>query len=163
MKPILSYCCEIWSIWGSKSSLDDLDRIELSFLKQLLGVQVHTKTLHVLAEFGCYPLRLFWMDQAAKFARKLDLMEPERLLKQAFLADCRLPAHLSWWTHLSSRLRPYLESTPTEEDPTLQTVSMRVATLAQLLLVHADRWLKQDISVQRAQVWLSAGSLHPAV
>ena len=138
VKPILSYCCEVWSIWGSKSSLDNLERIELSFLKQLLGVQVHTKTLHVLAEFGRYPLRLFWMDQAAKFARRLDLMEPQRLLKQAFLADCRLPAHLSWWSHLSTQLRPYLEFTPTEENPTLQTFSMRAAKSAHEQQLQTD-------------------------
>ena len=34
------------------------------------------------------------MDQAAKIARRLDLMDPERLPKQAVLADCRLPCPL---------------------------------------------------------------------
>ena len=53
-KSTLSYCCEIWSIWGSKSSRDDLKRTELSFLKQLLGVQVHTNlALQNLAAIPC--------------------------------------------------------------------------------------------------------------
>ena len=68
----------------------------------------------------------------------LDLMEPERLLKQAFLADCRLPAHRSWWTHLSTQLRPYLESTPTEEGPTLQTFSLRTANSAHEQQLQTD-------------------------
>ncbi len=52
VRPILCYCCEIWYVLGGKAALDDLERIEIGFLKVLLGVQVHTKTLHVLAEFG---------------------------------------------------------------------------------------------------------------
>ncbi len=52
VKPILCYCCEVWSVLGTKTALEGMERIQLGFLKILLGVQVHTKTLHVLAEFG---------------------------------------------------------------------------------------------------------------
>ena len=37
----------------------------IGFLKILLGVQIHTSTLHVLAEFGRYPLKIAWQAQAA--------------------------------------------------------------------------------------------------
>ena len=58
LKPILRYCCEVWSVLGTKTALESMERIQLGFLKILLGVQVHTncKTLHVLAEFSRYPL-----------------------------------------------------------------------------------------------------------
>ena len=71
VRTVLSYCCEVWSIWDSKAALADLERVELGFLKSLLGAHTHTTTLHILAEFGRYPLRLSWMGQVAKYARRL--------------------------------------------------------------------------------------------
>ena len=35
VRPILCYCCEVWSVLGSKSDLKDLERVELGFLKAL--------------------------------------------------------------------------------------------------------------------------------
>ena len=141
VKPILNYCCEIWSVLGSKSALDNLERIEFGFLKVLLGVHVRTKTLHVLAEFGRYPLRLTWMAQSAKYLRRLEVMTPDRMLKQAFLADCRLPGHLSWYSHLSTQLRPFLTSAPTSEHHTLQGFSLHMAQIA-----HAGQLQTDDSS-----------------
>ncbi len=43
---------------GSQAALDDLERVEIGFLKVLLGVPVHTKTLHVLAEYWEVPTAL---------------------------------------------------------------------------------------------------------
>ena len=42
VRPILCYCCEVWSVLGSKSDLKDLERVELGFLETLLGVQTST-------------------------------------------------------------------------------------------------------------------------
>ena len=50
---------------GGKAALDDLERVEIWVLKVLLRVQVHTKTLHVLAKLGSYPLHVTWQLQAA--------------------------------------------------------------------------------------------------
>ena len=67
----------------------------------LLGVQTHTSTLHVLAEFGRYPLQLSWQALAEKYLNRLEKMEYNRMLKQAFIADCSLPARLSWTSLLA--------------------------------------------------------------
>ena len=67
VKPILCYGCEIWSVLGCKSAIADLERVQIGFLKILLGVQIHTSTLHVLAEFGRYPLKIAWQAQAAEY------------------------------------------------------------------------------------------------
>ena len=72
VRPILCYCCEIWYVLRGKAVLDDLERIEIEFLKVLLGVQVHTETLHVLAEFGRYPLHVIWQLQAAHYLGRLE-------------------------------------------------------------------------------------------
>ena len=130
VKPILCYCCEIWSVLGCKRALDDLERIEVGFLKVLLGVQVHTKTLHVFAEFGRYPLHLTWQSQSARFLERLRLMSTDRVLKQAFLADCRLPSKVSWHTKLLTQLETFLVPTPLEEDLQHQTFSLQSACAA---------------------------------
>ncbi len=68
VRPILCYCCEIWYVRGGKTALDDLERIErIFFFKTLSGAQVHTKTCHVLAEFGRYPLHVTCQLHAANY------------------------------------------------------------------------------------------------
>ena len=73
----------------------DLERVQIGFLKILLGVQIHASTLHVLAEFGRYPLKIAWQAQAAKYLSRLS-MDDNRTLNQAFVADRRLPKQKSW-------------------------------------------------------------------
>ena len=92
VKPILCYDCEIWAIVGNRSDLDKLERIQQSFLKRLLGVQTQTTNLQVLAEFGRFPLQLSWQALAGRYMDRMESMDADRLLKQAFDADCRLPA-----------------------------------------------------------------------
>ena len=48
------------SLSGGKTALAELERTQMGFLKMLLGVQTHSKTLHVLAEFDRFPLQLSW-------------------------------------------------------------------------------------------------------
>ncbi len=94
--------------------------IQLGFLKILLaiGVQVHTKALHVLAEFGRYPLHVTWQSQAAKYLQRLESLSSDGIhttnthnthtihtiytqymcvhtIAQAFITDSKLPKKLS--------------------------------------------------------------------
>ena len=55
VKPILCYGCEIWSVLGCKSAFADLESVQIGFLEILLGVQIHTSTLHVLAKVRQVP------------------------------------------------------------------------------------------------------------
>ena len=115
VKPILCYGCEVWSIGGNKSALAELERTEIGFLKWLLGmlgVQTHTSTLHVLAEFGRYPLQLSWQALAEKYLNRLEKLENNRMPKQAFIADCSLPARLTWTSAWLPRLSFYRRSNP---------------------------------------------------
>ena len=78
VKPILCYCCEVWSVLGTKAALEGMERVQMGFFN-LLGVQVHTKTLHVLAEFGRYPLHVTWRSQTAKYLWRLEsLCSPQK-------------------------------------------------------------------------------------
>ncbi len=65
VKPILCFCCEAWSILGAEPAPESMERIQLEFITILLGVQVHTKTLHVLAEFRRYPLHVAWQSHSS--------------------------------------------------------------------------------------------------
>ena len=138
VKPILCYCCEVWSITGSKAALEGMERIQVGFLKILLGVQVHTKTLHVLAEFGRYPLQISWQSQAAKYMQRLESLPVDRILKQAFIADGKLPRKLSWQASLVSQLHDFLVAAPSEENPARHSFSLQSASSAHTALLQSD-------------------------
>ena len=94
VKPRLYYGYEIRSITGGKTALAELQRTQVGFLKMLPGVQMHIKTLHVLAAFGSFPLKLSWHGLAGKYLERLEKMDADRMLKHAFIADCSLPPRL---------------------------------------------------------------------
>ena len=117
VKPALCYGCEVWSIVANKSDLDKLERIQIGFLMRLLGVQIQTTSLHVLAEFGRYPLQLSWQALAGKYLTRLKNMRTDRLLKYAFIADRRLNFQVSWRLRLEHQLQGLLVPSPIEEQP----------------------------------------------
>ncbi len=126
-KPILCYCCEVWTVLGTKAALESMERIQLEFLKILLGVQVHTKTLHEFADFGRYPLHITWQSQAARYMQQLESFCSGRLLAHAFITDTNLPKKLSWQSKLVTQLQPFLAATPTEKNPERQPYSLHAA------------------------------------
>ena len=94
------------------------ERVQFGFRKILLGVQIHTSTLHVLAEFGRYwwsnvPLEIAWQAQAATYLTRLESMNDNKTLKQAFAADRRLPKQKSWSFQLEAQLRDVSMNVPT--------------------------------------------------
>ena len=127
MKPILCYGCEIRSITGGKTALTELERTQVGFLKMLLGVKTHTKTLHVLAELSRFPLQLSWHALAGKYLERLEKMDAERILQYAFVADGSLPPRLSWRSLLEAQLENHLVPSPTEDPPQLKRFSLESA------------------------------------
>jgi len=57
VKPVLNYGCEVWSDHIAREQLEVVHR---AFLKSLLGVSTTTSSYVVLAEFGRFPLTIFW-------------------------------------------------------------------------------------------------------
>ncbi len=57
VKPMLSYGCEVWSYHMACKQLEVVHR---AFLKLSLGVSTMTSSYVVLAEFGRFPLEIFW-------------------------------------------------------------------------------------------------------
>ena len=136
--PILCYCCEVWSVSGSNAALKHFEQVQLGFLKVLLAVEIHTKTFHVLAEFWRHPLQVTWQAQSAKCLTCLESMSTDTVLKQAFLADCRLPDKRSWHAALTHQWTDYLSPTPTADNPDLQTFSRRARPMKHNLTLKKD-------------------------
>ena len=59
-------------------------------------------------------------------------MSPDRVPKQASLADCRLPGKVSWHAKLLTQLEQFLVRITLEEDPQHQTFSLQAAYTAQV-------------------------------
>jgi hypothetical protein len=57
VKPLLSYGCEVWS---DHLAREQLEVVHQAFLKSLLGVSTTTSSYIMLAEFGRFPLEIFW-------------------------------------------------------------------------------------------------------
>ena len=114
------------------SAIAYLERVQIGFLEILLGVQIHTSTLHVLAEFGRYPLKIAWQTQATEYLSRLESMDDNRTLKQAFVADRRLPKRKSWSFHLEAQLRDVSVNVPTADGHSHHRFSIQSAHIAQL-------------------------------
>jgi len=57
VKPMLSYGCEVWLDHMVREQLEVVHR---AFLKSLLRVNTTTSSYIMLAEFGRFPLEIFW-------------------------------------------------------------------------------------------------------
>ena len=60
---------------------------------------------------------------------RLESMDTERVLKQAFEADCRLPATKSWRSCCEDQLHNHLVSSPTEDMPHRRQFSLPSAQI----------------------------------
>ena len=89
VRPVLSYACELWVVNTNRQKLELLHRM---FLKCVLGVRQTTATFAVLAEFGRYPLEVFWWQQAIKYYERLVATDEDRLLHSAYTVQTQLQA-----------------------------------------------------------------------
>ena len=88
VKPVLSYGCEVWMPLVSESSLKELERVHLSFLRGLLDVPRMASAKHMYAETGRLPHRIFWWQQSIKYLHHLTSLNPTKLIHRAFTAYC---------------------------------------------------------------------------
>jgi len=82
VKPVFSYGCEVWSDHIAREQLEVVHR---AFLKSLLGVSTTTSNYVVLAEFGRFPLEIFWWQQTMRsLSRVSSEVDSDRMLRLAY-------------------------------------------------------------------------------
>lgn len=92
---VMSYGAEVWGVQlvakaaaGSGSAGSAAERLQLSYLRQLLGVRQGTPNAVVLAETGEQPLWQRWLRRAAKLWNRALEQPQDSLLRQALVASC---------------------------------------------------------------------------
>ena len=101
--PILEYGSEIWST-GKEISV--LERIQLKYLKNTLGVKPQTSTLAVYGETGRFPLAVRQRINLLKYWCRIINMENNSIVKNTYLELHKLSAdgHYTWCSLIQSIL-----------------------------------------------------------
>ena len=80
--PILEYACEVWTDGSYK---EVLERIQLRYLKMLIGVNSNTCNQAVYAETGRYPIYIRHTGRIVKYYCRLTRLSEHKIVKQVFL------------------------------------------------------------------------------
>lgn len=98
VSPILTYCCEAWSVMlccpkgteqaDRRNMWNKLECVHKEYLRRVLMVRKSTPREAILSEFGRFPLRVRWFEQALKFYNRMVALPYTRLVKRAFVANC---------------------------------------------------------------------------
>ena len=110
-------------VWGVRWKLRDG--------KVVPAFKIHISTLHILAESGRYPLKIAWQAQAAIYLSRLESMDDNRTLNQAFVADRKLPKQKSWSFQVEAQLRDVL-NVPTNDGHSHRCFSIQSAQSAHI-------------------------------
>ena len=105
VRPILNYGCEVWAIIGGKTAIEQLERVQLSFLRQLLGLPTRTSSKLIYAEFGRLPVHSMWLQQSLSYLQHLQNLGQHRLCRAVYDAD--VAQGLGWYDGLISQLRSH--------------------------------------------------------
>jgi exonuclease III len=101
--PILEYNSEIWF---SVDEINVIEKIQLKFLKNLLGVRRQTSTIAVLADTGRFPLLYRQQASAIKYFHRLKSKDCPLLVKLCYDIQSQLHQgnHKCWLTRLYETL-----------------------------------------------------------
>ena len=85
--PVLEYNSEIWF---PQKEINDLEKIQLNFLKNMLGVRSQTPTTAILADTGRFPLITRQQASAMKFLERLKSNSCPVLLRKSLTIQIKL-------------------------------------------------------------------------
>ena len=139
VKPVLSYGCEVWMPLISSSSLAELEKVHLSFLRRLLDVPRSAASKHMYAETGRLPQSVAWWQQSLKYLQYLTTLNDDRLVHRAYTADC--VQELGWGQAVLARLSPlgvFLLPLGAQFDPGVGCEALAAAAETALLTPNPD-------------------------
>ena len=96
--PILLYSSELWGIYDYK----EIDKIQLTFYKILLGVKKQTSNIAVYGELGCYPLSILWLERSMKYVFKV--VNCEKIILTVFIEHIESNIKTCWAKRVFSKL-----------------------------------------------------------
>ena len=93
--PILNYGSELWC---KSKEIQCIERVQLKFIKYLLGVKSSTCTLAVLGEVGRFPVAISQHIKLLKYWIRLLQTDDSKLVKKAFLTQRSLldAGYVTW-------------------------------------------------------------------
>lgn len=99
--PILEYGSPIWSKVGP---IQDLEKIQLGYLKTMLGVRKQTPTLAIYAETGRFPLHIRQMVDIMKYWERLKNFTENDILKRCLniQTDLHNKGQTNWYSKVQS-------------------------------------------------------------
>ena len=97
--PILLYGSDVWGIYEYK----DVDRLQIKFLKHILGVRQQTPNAAVLGEVGCLPLSVLAKIKSFKFWTRLTQNKASATYI-AYLNQCNNNRTKCWAHHIKKSL-----------------------------------------------------------
>ena len=83
IRPILEYGSELWC---PASKIEQLERVQLSYVKNIFGLNKHTPTLAVLGETGRFPLLLRQQDSQLNYWLRIQQLPPGHPVKETYKA-----------------------------------------------------------------------------
>ena len=81
MVPVLEYASDVWAFGKCK---DEIEKIQLKFLKLLLGVRSNTSTAAIYAETGRFPIEIKFKLKMIKFWARLTRLDSNNIAKQVY-------------------------------------------------------------------------------
>ena len=104
--PILEYNSEIWF---SIKKVNEIEKIQLKFLKNILGVRNQTSTIGLLADTGRFPMLTRQHISVIKYLDRMNNFQCPKLVRQCFEIQKQLHQSKStcWYSRLVSMLCNY--------------------------------------------------------
>ena len=104
--PILDYACEIWSQGKEHVSIE---RIQLKFIKMLLGVKSSTANYAIYAETGRFPIFLKQTIKTVKYFVRIQNLKDNMIVKKVFimLQDLDALGYNTWFSNVRLILERY--------------------------------------------------------
>lgn len=129
--PILEYNSEIWF---QTKEIDILERIQLKFLKNMLGVRNQTSTLAILADTGKFPLMYRQQASALKYWQRVRSGNCPNLLKICY--DIQLTLHQGKFPCWLSKIHKILDSLDIQDNHNQATLHARLFENAQRRMLN---------------------------
>ncbi len=85
--PILDYASDVW--YPGKI-IKDIEKVQLMFMKQILGVNTQTCTQALYAETGRFPLHVRYAYNVLKYWMRLLTLPCDNTVKRCYITECEL-------------------------------------------------------------------------